>query len=203
MRTTVHFRLNNPTREKWDQYISLIPKIDLIMRVHNVELMSRRTQEHDYTVEETIEYEGSQTIYQLTIKLTEFLLLYDLTLDVLSSKDEPDPEGFKTTVTVRLRTGYRSRKYWERWLSKMSAVKQACMFNGVHLKSDLDMANYSVRFTAYYRRPSDIATAYFSTGWMYGRANIPLEITDIFEERHQLDLIEDMKEITNKLRRTI
>ena len=166
--------------------------------------MTTKSFEIDWiTGKETIEYDEIQTIYQLTIKLTEFLLLYDLTLDVLSIKDEPDPEGFKTTLTLRLRTGYRSHKYWERWLAKMSAVKQASMFNGVYLKRDLDMANYSVRSTAYYRRPADIATAYFLTGWMYGRANIPLEITDIFEERHQLDLIEDMKEITNKLRRRI
>ena len=69
------------------------------------------------------------------------------------------------------------------------------LFNGVHMRRELDLANYSVRTTAYYRRPADFAAAFFTAGWMYGRANIPLETTDIFEETYQLDLLEDMKDI--------
>jgi hypothetical protein len=52
--------------------------------------------------------------------------------------------------------------------------------------------------TAYYKNPSDIATAFFVAGWIYGNSEIPLEISDIFEKRYSLDLIEDMKEITRK-----
>ena len=83
----------------------------------------------------------------------------------------------------------------------MPAVKEACMFNGVHIRRELDMKNYSVRSTAYYKHPTDIANAFFLSGWMYGKANIPLKISNIFQETHQLDLIEDMKEITNKIRK--
>ena len=34
------------------------------------------------------------------------------------------------------------------------------------------------------------------SGWIYGNVNIPLEISEIFEESNSLDLMEDMKKIT-------
>ena len=95
--------------------------------------------------------------------------------------DEPNPEGLKTTLTLSLCDGYRTQKYWEQWLEKMPAVKEACMFNGVHIRLELDMKNYSVRSTAYYKHPTEIANAFFLSGWMYGKAEIPLKISSIFQ----------------------
>ena len=82
----------------------------------------------------------------------------------------------------------------------MPEVTEAFIPHGVHVKRDLDKGNYSVRVTAYYKIQTEITAAFFSSGWIYGFSNIPLEITEIFEKRYSLDLIEDMKKITSKKR---
>ena len=195
MRTTVKFQMDYPTRAKWDCYIGILPKIDKIVRKLDVELLTRKTEENNYTVEEVFDYRHGAQFLELTKEIVTLVTKCDLTFTLLKSIDDAKPAGFKTTMKVRLRPGYRSRKYWEKWLAKSEAVKEAMLFNGVHMRRELDLANYSVRTTAYYRRPADFAAAFFTAGWMYGRANIPLETTDIFEETYQLDLLEDMKDI--------
>ena len=195
MRTTTKFRLDDPTRIKWDQYIALIPQIDEIMRDNEIELLTRCTEENDYSVEEVFDYKNEHQFTALVVTLNQLVNKANLFFTLLKRADEPNPQGYRTTMNVRLRPGYRSRKYWEKWLAKSEAVKEAMLFNGVHMRRELDLANYSVRTTAYYRRPADFAAAFFTAGWMYGRANIPLETTDIFEETYQLDLLEDMKDI--------
>ena len=201
MRTTVKFRLETPTREKWDIYISLIPKIDRIMRQNDVELLKRLTEELHFTTEELLNYSNEESYTQTVIELTKFTNSHKLLFKLIRKIDEPSPEGFKTTLTLRLRDGYRSQTNWDTWIKKMPAVKDYCTLNGVHLSRELDMKNYSVRATAYYNRPHEIATAFFVSGWIYGQSNINLEIADIFEETYSLDLIEDMKKITNKKKR--
>ena len=203
MRTTTIFQMNAPTNKKWDCYVGLLPEIDNIIRDLDIDLLTRKTQESDHTVEEVFDYRNGSQFLDLAKELTKLVTICQLQFTLIKSIDEPSPEGYKTTLYVRLRTGYRSRKYWEKWQEKSKAVKEGMMFHGVHMTRDLDIENYAVRTTAYYRRPADFANAFFIAGWMYGRANIPLETSDVFEERYQLDLLEDMKEITNKLRRTI
>ena len=203
MRTTVKFQMDEPTNAKWDCYVKLLPEIDDIIRNLDVDLLTRKTQESDHTVEEVFDHRNQAQFLELTKGIVTLVTKCDLTFTLLKSVEEPRAEGYKTTMNVRLRTGYRSRKYWEKWQEKAKADKEAMMFHGVHMRRDLDIANYAVRTTAYYRRPADFANAFFIAGWMYGRANIPLETSDVFEERYQLDLLEDMKEITKKIRRTI
>ena len=203
MRTTVKFQMDDSTRAKWDDYIKMLPKIDEIVRKLDIELLTRITKENDHTVEEVFDYRDGSQFLELTKDIVTLLTKCDLTFTLLKSLDEQQPEGYKTSMNVRLRTGYRSRKNWEKWQEKAKAVKEAMMFHGVHMRRDLDIANYAVLTTAYYKHPADFANAFFIAGWMYGRANIPLETSDVFEERYQLDLLEDMKDITKKIRRTI
>ena len=57
MRTTVKYQMDDPTRIKWDKYISLIPETDNILRTAGVDLLSRHTEERDYSVEVVDEYD--------------------------------------------------------------------------------------------------------------------------------------------------
>ena len=201
MRTTVKFLLEKSTSEKWDLYISLIPKIDRIMRENDVELLKRITEELHFTTEELLNYSSEESYTQTVMELTKFTNSHKLYFKLVRKIDEPSPEGFKTTLTLRLRDGYRTQNNWDKWIKKMPVVKDYCSFNGVHLARELDTKNYSVRSTAYYKRPHEIANAFFVSGWIYGQSNINLEISEIFEEMYSLDLIEDMKKITNKKKR--
>ena len=203
MRTTTKFKLDEPTREKWDKYITLIPEIDKIARNIDVGLITRLTDETDYSVEEVFDYRQSEQFTRLINKLSALVERNNLSFTLIKNIDEPNPEGFKTSLKLSLRAGYRSNQNWENWIDKMPEINEGCMFHGVHLARELDMENYSVRTTAYYKHPSEIASAFFVSGWIYGFSNIPLEISEIFEERYSLDLIQDMKDITNKVKTSL
>jgi len=198
MRTTIKMALVNPTREKWDQYIKLIPEIDKIIRNAGVELLSRKLQEREYLTFVVDEYQDEEKYLQMTFDIINLTNSHKITFNVLEKFNHPNPKGFKTSLTLRIREGYRSKKNWEKWLDKMPDISEACMFHGVHLSREIDMKNFSVRTIAKYKKQSEIASAFFYSGWIYGNSNIPLEISDIFEESYSLDLIEDMKKITNK-----
>ena len=200
MRTTVKFRLEYPTREKWDLYISLIPKIDRIMLENDVELLKRIPKELHFTTEELLNYSNEEYYTQTVMELTKFTNSHKLFFKLIKKIDEPSQEGFKTTITLRLRDGYRTQNNWENLIKKMPAVKDSCAFNGVHISRELDLNNYSVRSTAYYKRTQEIVNAFFVSGWIYGQSNINLEISEIFEESYSLDLIKDIKKITKKKR---
>ena len=197
MRTSIKFALKNPTREKWDLYITLIPKIDKIIRNSGVELLSRKLQERGYLIFVEDEYQDEEKYLQMTFDIINLTNSHKITFNVLEKFNHPNPQGFKTSLTLRLREGYRSKENWEKWLDKMPDISEACMFHGVYLSRELDMKNFSVRTTAKYSKQSEIASAFFYSGWIYGNLNIPLEISDIFEESYSLDLIEDIKQITN------
>ena len=190
--------LETPTREKWDQYIKVIPDIDKIIRNAGVELLSRKLMATEYLTVVVDEYQDEEKYLQMTFDIINLTNSHKITFNVLEKFDHPNPKGFKTSLTLRIREGYRSKKNWEKWLDKMPDISEACMFHGVHLSRELDMKNFSVRTTANYNKQSEIASAFFYSGWIYGNLNIPLEISDIFEESYSLDLINDMKKITNK-----
>ncbi len=196
MRTSIKLDLENPSREKWDQYIKLIPEIDKIIRNASVELLSRKLQERGYLIFVEDEYQDEEKYLQMTFDILNLTSTHKLNFNVLEKFDHPNPQGFKTCLTLSLRKGYQTKQNWEKWLDKMSDISEACMFHGVYLSRELDMKNFSVRTTAKYHKQSEIASAFFYSGWIYGNLNIPLEISDIFEESYSLDLIEDMKEIT-------
>ena len=197
MRTSIKLALENPSREKWDQYIKLIPEIDKIIRNAGVELLSRKLQEREFTTLVVDEYQDEEKYLQMTFDILNLTNSHKITFNVLEKFDHPNPQGFKTSMTISLREGYRSKENWIKWLDKMPDISEACMFHGVHLSRELDMKNFSVRTTAKYNKQSEIASAFFYSGWIYGNLNIPLEISDIFEESYSLDLIEDIKQITN------
>ena len=201
MRTTVKFTLDDPSRKKWDKYMSLIPYIDDIMRDHNVNLLTRSTEEADYSIEECFDYLNEEVHQHMIMRLTNFTHSHDLFFTLLKKTEDLSPKGFKTTMKVRLRSGYRNQKMWNKWLEKSKSVKESAMFYGVHVVRELDIKNYTVRMQAYYKNPADFASAFFSAGWMYGRSNIPLEVTDVFQETYQMDLLEDMQEITKQMKR--
>ena len=201
MRTTTKFVLDKPLRKKWYKYISLIPQIDEEMRNLDVVLLKRILEESDFSVEEVFEYKIPEQFTNLVHILTALVERENLSFTLVKSFDEKKPEGYQTVLKVTLRDGYRTNKVWEKLITKMPDVSEACIFHGVHVTRELDKENYSVRVTAFYNNQSDIAAAFFTAGWIYGNADIPLEITDIFEKRYSLDLIEDMKEITNKKRK--
>ena len=48
MRTTTKFQMDDPTREKWDCYIEMLPMIDKRVRNLDVELLTRKTEEHNF-----------------------------------------------------------------------------------------------------------------------------------------------------------
>ena len=200
MRTTIKFVLDKPLRKKWYKYISLIPQIDEEMRNLDVVLLKRILEESDYSVEEVFDYKTPEQFTNLVHILTALVERENLSFSLVKSIDEKKPEGYQTTLKVTLRDGYRTNKYWEKLIIKMPDVSEACIFHGVHVNRELDKENYSVRVTAFYNNQSDIAAAFFTAGWIYGNSEIPLEISDIFEKRYSLDLIEDMKEITSKKR---
>ena len=118
MRTTVKFRLEYPTREKWDLYISLIPKIDQIMQENNVELLKRIPEELHFTTEELLNYSNEEYYTQTVMELTKFTNSHKLFFKLIKKIDEPSQEGFKTTITLRLRDGYRTQNNWENWIKK-------------------------------------------------------------------------------------
>jgi len=194
--------LETPTREKWDQYIKVIPDIDKIIRNAGVELLSRKLMAPEYLTVVVDEYQNEEKYLQMIIDVVNFTKSHNLTFKVIEKYNYPNPQGLKTSLTLRLREGYRTKENWEKWLGKMPDINEACMYHDVHLSRELDMNNFSVRTTASYKNQSDIAIAFFCSGWIYGNVNIPLEISDIFEESYSLDLIEDMKKITNKNRNT-
>ena len=198
MRTSISMTLETPTREKWDQYIKVIPDIDKIIRNAGVELLSRKLMAPEYLTVVVDEYQNEEKYLQMIIDVVNFTKSHNLTFKVIEKYNYPNPQGFKTSLTLRLREGYRSMENWGKWLDKMPDISEACMFHEVHLSREMDMKNFSVRTTATYKKQSEIASAFFYSGWIYGNLNIPLEISDIFEESYSLDLIEDMKKITNK-----
>ena len=73
MRTTTKFRLDDPTRIKWDQYIALIPQIDEIMRDNEIELLTRCTEENDYSVEEVFDYKNEHQFTALVVTLNQLV----------------------------------------------------------------------------------------------------------------------------------
>ena len=198
MRTTTKFTLDNPSRNKWDKYTSLIPQIDVEMRKLDIVLLKRIFEESDYSVEEVFDYKTPEQFTNLVHILTALVERENLSFSLVKSFDEKKPEGYQTTLKVTLRDGYRTNKVWEKLITKMPDVSEACIFHGVHVTRELDKENYSVRVTAFYNNQSDIAAAFFTAGWIYGNSDIQLEISDIFEKRYSLDLIEDMKEITSR-----
>ena len=198
MITTVKFILDKPSKKKWDKYISFIPQIDEEMHRLDVVLLKRIIDEYDYSVEEIFDYKTPEQFTNLVHILTALVERENLSFTLVKSFDEKKPEGYQTTLKVKLRDGYRTNKVWEKLITKMPDVSEACLFHGVHVNRELDKENYSVRVTAFYNNQSDIAAAFFTAGWIYGNADIPLEITDIFEKRYSLDLIDDMKEITSR-----
>jgi len=200
MRTTIKLALENPSREKWDQYIKLIPEIDKIIRNAGVELLSRILKEREYQTIVVDEYQDEEKYLQMLFDIINFTNSHNITFNVLEKFNHPFPQGFKTSLTLRLRDGYQTEENWIKWLDKMNDISEACIFHGVHLSRKLDMENFSVHTTATYKKQSEIANAFFYSGWIYGNLNLPLEISNIFEESYSLDLIKDMKKLTNKKR---
>ena len=198
MRTKTKFSLDEPSKERWGKYVSMIPLIDEKMRELDIILLKRTLTHSDYSVEEIFEYKTQEKFTNLVHVLTAVVEREGLSFSLIESVDENMPGGYQITVKVNLRDGYRDKENWEKLIEKMPDVSEACMFHDVHVKRELDVGNYAVRVTAFYKTQADLATAFFTAGWIYGNAEIPLEFTEVFEKRYSLDLISDMKEITSK-----
>ena len=111
MRTSIKMGLVNPTREKWDQYIKLIPEIDKIIRNAGVELLSRKLQEREYLTIVVDEYQDEEKYLQMTFDIINLTNSHEITFNVLEKFDHPNPQGFKTCLTLSLRKGYQTKEY--------------------------------------------------------------------------------------------
>ena len=78
MRTTVKFQMDYPTRAKWDCYIGILPKIDKIVRKLGVDLLTRKTEESKYTVEEVFDYRHGAQFLELTKEIVTLVTKCDL-----------------------------------------------------------------------------------------------------------------------------
>ena len=123
MITNTKFILDKSSREKWNKYISLIPKIDEKMRELDVLLLKRTTDETEYSVEEIFDYKSPGQFTNLVHELTALVERENLSFTLVKSIDEKKPEGYQTTLKVTLRDGYRTNKYWEKLITKTGGVK--------------------------------------------------------------------------------
>ena len=73
MRTSIKLAIENPSREKWDQYIKLIPEIDKIIRNAGVELLTRELQEREYLTFVVDEYQDEEKYLQMTFDIINFI----------------------------------------------------------------------------------------------------------------------------------
>jgi len=72
-RTTTKFKLDKPTCKKWKSYVNLLPTIDKQIKKSKIKLITRFTDEHNYTVQEVFDYDNEKQFLNLALQLRDIV----------------------------------------------------------------------------------------------------------------------------------
>ena len=205
MKKTRIFQMVDPTMAKWDIYEALIPALDASYGLHadakiKVHLDRRKINRVGNLL--TIDYyaENESDFYQMDYDAIEIITKGGLVFKMLSTVSESEIQEYHVSDNYQLMEGSQSKLNWDRWMRVLKLFDDMEGEYGVKTKRQFYPKKFALHYDCHFTSWEDFSNYCWEMGRIVEKYQLSLESIADIETTYQLDLFEDILDLTDSKR---
>ena len=205
MKKTRIFQMVDPTMAKWDIYEALIPALDASYGLHadaklKVHINRRKINRLGNLM--TVEYyaENESDFYQMDYDAIQIITKGGLVFKMLSTVNETVIKEHQVCDTYQLTKDSQSKLNWDRWMRVLKLFDDMCGEYGVKTERIFYPKRFALHYDCRFTSWKDFSNYCWEMGRVVEQYQLSIESIDDITAPYQLDLFEDILDLTDSKR---